>query len=140
MAAITDEEYSREDEFLKGLPRLNVGALFMPAVWGPAHGFWITILYYPAWLLADNLIYGTCLNPTLLGIVLSISVALILAAITVAFAIVSQPLAAHRAEDRGVTRTQYLHREKIWAVVCIVIAIIFIALATVYNLGFRTEV
>lgn len=140
MAAITDEEYSREDEFLKGLPRLNVGALFMPAIWGPAHGFWITILYYPAWLLADNLIYGTYLSPTPLGIILAISVAILLAVLTVVFAIVSQPIAAHRAEDRGVTRSQYLHRQRIWAVVCIIIAIVFIVLATIYNLNFRTEV
>lgn len=138
--SITDEEYSREDEFLKGLPRLNVGALVMPAVWGPVHGFWITILYYPAWLLADNLFYSTFIDPTMLGIVLSISMALILAAVTVAFAIVSQPIAAHRALERGVSREQYLKRQRIWAVVCIVIAIIFITFATIYNLDFRTEV
>ena len=48
MAQLTDEEIAREDEFLKGLPRFNIGAFLLPPIWGAAHGFWVTILFYPA--------------------------------------------------------------------------------------------
>ena len=68
----TNTEVSVEEVFLKGLPPINLGALFMPPIWGPAHGIWITILYYPAWLVLDNLFYGAYENPQPLSIVLSI--------------------------------------------------------------------
>ena len=34
----------------------------MPPVWGAANGIWLAILYYPAWLLADNLFYSVYLD------------------------------------------------------------------------------
>ena len=45
MAELTDEQIAREEEFLSGMPPLNVGALFLPPIWGPAHGMWATILF-----------------------------------------------------------------------------------------------
>lgn len=60
------QETPIEEISLEGLPPLNLGALFMPPIWGPAHGIWITILYYPAWLLIDNLFYGVYEIPSLL--------------------------------------------------------------------------
>lgn len=140
MAELTDEEIAQEEKFMKGLPRLNVGAFFMPPIWGPAHGFWITILYYPAWLVADNLFYATYLDPSVVNVVLSVTVALLLFGVTLAFAIVSQPIAAHRAEDAGVTRAAYLKRQRVWAVASIALAVAAVALATYYNLVIRTEV
>ena len=38
----TNTEVSVEEISLKGLPPINLGALFMPPIWGPAHGIWIT--------------------------------------------------------------------------------------------------
>ena len=125
---------------MQGLPRLNVGAFFMPPIWGPAHGFWITILYYPAWLVADNLFYATYLDPSVVNVAMAVSVALALLGVTVAFAIVSQPIAAHRAEDAGVSRDAYLKRQRNWAVVSIALAVVVVAGSTFYNLNIRTEV
>lgn len=140
MAELTDQQIREEQRFLKGLPRVNWGALFMPGIWGPAHGFWVSLLFYPLWLLADNLTFHAYLNPQPQWIALSIVALIVTIGATIAFALVSQPIAAHRAEDRGITRQQYLKRERIWAVVCFIIAIAALAWATYYNLDIRTEV
>lgn len=125
---------------MKGLPRVNVGALLMPAIWGPAHGFWVTILFYPAWLVADNVFYAAYENPTPLSVIIAALTFVILLGVTVAFAIVAQPLAAHRAEARGVTRAEYLKRQKAWIIVSAIIAVAFLGLATWYNLAWRPYV
>lgn len=140
MNELTDEQIREEEKFLKGLPRFNVGAFFMPPIWGPAHGIWITILYYPAWLLLDNLLFAAYLDPNIVNVVLAVSALVVIAGVTVAFAIVSQPYAAHRAEAHGVSRETYLKRERIWAVVSILIAVVMLVLATIYNLTIRVEV
>ncbi len=140
MAGLTDEQVRREEAFMKGLPRVNVGALLMPAIWGPAHGFWVTILFYPAWLVADNVFYAAYEAPTPLSIIIAALTFVILLGVTVAFAIVAQPLAAHRAEARGVTRAEYLKRQKVWIIVSAIIAVAFLGLATWYNLAWRPYV
>ncbi len=140
MAGLTDEQVRREEAFMKGLPRVNVGALLMPAIWGPAHGFWVTILFYPAWLVADNVFYAAYEDPTPLSIIIAALTFVILLGVTVAFAIVAQPLAAHRAEARGVTRAEYLKRQKVWIIVSAIIAVAFLGVATWYNLAWRPYV
>lgn len=140
MAGLTDEQVKREEAFMKGLPRVNLGALLMPPIWGPAHGFWVTILFYPAWLVADNVFYAAYENPTPLALVIAALTFIILLGVTIAFSIVAQPLAAHRAEARGVTRSKYLRRQRIWTVVSAVIALAFLGLATWYNLAWRPYV
>lgn len=140
MAALTDEQVKCEEAFMKGLPRMNWGAFLMPAVWGPAHGFWVTILYYPAWLVADNVFYAAYQDPSPIAIVLAILTFVILLGITIAFGLVAQPLAAHRAESKGVSRAEYLKREHIWVVVSAIIAVVFLGLATWYNLAWRPYV
>lgn len=137
MAGLTEEQIKEENKFLEGLPRVNLGALLLPPIWGPAHGIWITILYYPAWLIADNLFYATYINPTVLSVILSILVFALLLGITIAFAIVSQPIAAHRAENNGIDRETYLRRQRYWAIGCAIGAVIMLTLATVYNLNVR---
>lgn len=134
---LTDDQIRREKEFMKGLPRVNLGALLMPPVWGPVHGFWATILYYPALLLVDNLIYAAMQDPMPLAVVLAVLVSAAVVAVSVVFAIVSQPIAAHKAEERGVSREQYLRRQRIWAWVSFVILAIMVVLATYYNIAFR---
>lgn len=137
MAQLDDEQIKAEEEFMRGLPRFNVAAFLLPPIWGAAHGFWVTILYYPIWLVVDNLIYASYVDPTPLAIALSATAVVALLAITIAFAIVSQPLAAHRAEARGVSRQEYLRRQRIWTVGCAIGAAAMIALATCYNIGVR---
>lgn len=140
MAALTDEEVKREEAFMKGLPRVNIGALLLPPIWGPAHGFWVTILYYPAWLLADNVFYAAYEAPTTLSIIIAILMFAMLLGITIAFSIVAQPIAAHRADAKGTSRQTYLKHERAWAIGCAIGGAIMIALATWYNLSWRPYV
>ena len=138
MAELTDEQIAQEEKFLEGLQRVNIGALVMPGIWGPAHVFWACILFYPLMIFIDYVVYGAYIKPEAWTIALAvIGVALYIAA-SVVFSIVSQPFAAHRAEAKGVSREQYLKRERIWAVVCVIVLIIALAWATYYNLEIRT--
>lgn len=134
---LTDEQIARENEFLKGIPRINIGALFLPPIWGPAHGIWATILYYPLWLFADNTFYAAYSSPNVLSIIVAALVFVTLAAGTVVFSILSQPFAAHRAASRGADKQTYLRRERIWAIVSIALGCVMIAAATYYNLVVR---
>lgn len=138
MAELTDEQIAEEEKFLEGLPRVNWGAFIMPGVWGPAHGFWVSILFYPLWVFLDYLIFGAYINPEPWTIAFAAVGIVVTLALTIVFAIVSQPFAAHRAENNGLTREEYLKRERIWTVVCIIIAIAALAWATYYNLDVRT--
>ena len=67
----------------------------------------------------------------------AVIVFVLLTAATVAFSIVSQPFAAHRAAERGVSREKYLSRQRIWAVVSVIVGCVMIAAATYYNLVIR---
>ena len=138
MAELTDEQIAEEEKFLKGLPRVNIGALTMPGIWGPFHGFWVCILFYPLMIFVDYVVYGAYINPQPWTIALAVIGVAAYIAISVVFAITSQPFAAHRAEAQGVSREEYLRRERIWAVACVIILIVALAWATYYNLEIRT--
>ncbi len=140
MTELTDEQIAREEEFLKGIPRVNIGALFLPPIWGPAHGLWASILFYPVWLFADNVFYAAYSERTVFSIVVALVVLVTLTAGTVAFAIVGQPLGAHRAAARGVDKAGYLKAERRWAVISVAVGLLMIAAATYYNLVIRPTV
>ena len=131
------KEVPIEEISLEGLPSVNLGAMLMPPIWGPAHGIWITILYYPAWLLIDNLLYGAYMNPSPLTVILAIIAALILAGVTIIFARASQVYALRRDLSRGKTKEQYKKRQVIWAVTMGVLAAVMLGAATYYNLVIR---
>ena len=133
------QETPIEEISLEGLPPLNLGALFMPPIWGPAHGIWITILYYPAWLLIDNLFYGVYENPQPLTITLAVIAGLILAGVTIVFARASQVYALRRDLSRGKTKEQYRKRQVIWAVTMGILAAVMLG-ATYYNLVIRPTI
>lgn len=134
---LTDEQIAREEEFLEGIPRINLAALLIPPIWGPAHGFWASILFYPVWLFADNIFYSAVMERTPLAITLGIIVLITLTAGTVAFSLIGQPFAAHRSAGFGRDKQEYLRRERIWAVVGVVVGLLAIVLATYYNLVIR---
>ncbi len=134
---LTDKEIAEEEKFLEGLPAINIGALFMPGIWGPTHGFWACILFYPLYLFADNLFYSASVSSETWVVVLAVVAGILLAVLHIVFARISQPMAAHRAENKGISRETYLKRERIWAVVSIVLAIAALAWATYYNLNIR---
>ena len=58
----------------------------------------------------------------------------------VAFAILGQPFAAHRAASLGQDKEAYLKRERIWGIVCVAAGIVMLAAATYYNLVIRPTV
>ena len=138
MAELTDSQIAEEEKWMEGLPRMNWGAFFMPGIWGPAHGFWVSILFYPLWLLVDHLIFSAYATPEPWKVALAVAAIIAITGITVAFAIASQPFAAHRAEAKGVSREKYLKRERIWTVISLVLAIAALAWATYYNINIRT--
>ena len=97
---ITEEQYAAEERLLQGVPRVNIGALFMPPIWGAAHGMWATIIFYPLWIVADTCFVNAIAFHTPVAIALGILVFAMLTAGTVAFSIASQPFALHRALGR----------------------------------------
>lgn len=131
------QEKTYREELMKGLMPINLGALFMPPIWGPANGIWITILYYPLWLFADNLFYEAFTNPTALSVIFSIVVALVLAVVTIVFARVSQGYACERAISLGKTKEWYIKRQRVWAIAMGILAAVMIGAATYYNLVIR---
>lgn len=137
MAELTAEQIRDEKKFMTGIPRINIGALVLAPVWGPGHGIWATILLYPLWLFVDNAIYAAFTEQTVLSIVVGVILAVCMIAGMVAFSIVSQPYAAHKAAEKGLSREEYLKRERVWAVVCIVLGVAAVAWATYYNLQIR---
>ena len=103
-AARADEERERmKRELMDGVPRLNIGALFLPPIWGPAHGLWVAIVFVA------------------------------LTAVTFAFAVATQKYALLRALSMGVSKETYLKRQRIWAVVSVIIGLVMIGAATYYN-------
>ena len=124
-----------QDDDLARLPRVSLGALFMPAVWGPAHGQWVTILFYPLWIFADSCF----VNGVLLGglaAVLAVTVFIGMALITVFYARTAGRRAYLRVAGR-IPLERYLRYERIWAFASLAIALLFFALATWYNLTIR---
>lgn len=140
MTELTTIQIEREEEFLSGIPRINIAALFLPPIWGPANGIWAAILFYPIWLFADNTFYAAITERTPLSIVFALIVLVSLTAITVAFSLIGQPLAAHRAASKDIDKETYLKRQRMWAVACIVVGLVMIAAATYYNLVVRPTV
>lgn len=137
---LSDEEIAAEQRFLEGLPRVNLGALLMPGIWGPAHGLWVCILFYPLWLFADNTFYGAFTQRTTLSVILALVVFVLLVAVQVVLGILSQPYAWHRAYNDGVSKEDYLKREKVWACCMALVCIVFVVIATYYNLAIRPTV
>lgn len=117
---------------LAQLPKLSIGALFMPPIWGPAHGIWATIFFYPLWIFADSC-FMAAYKQGGIAILFAVLVGLGTALVTVWFAVTSQKPAYLRVADR-VSIEVYLRRERIWAIVSIAIALILLFAATYFNL------
>ena len=96
-------------------------------------------MFYPLWLVADNLFYAAYSERTSLAIAFAVIIGVVLVAVTFLFSRLSQPFAAHRAVARGVSKETYVRRERIWAVVCVVIGLAMLGFATWYNLMIRPD-
>lgn len=137
MSELTDAQIAAEKAFMEGVPRFNLAAFLLPPIWGPAHGIWATILFYPAWLLVDNLLYAMYSTPSVMSVAVALSALFLLVLVTVFFALISQPYAWHRAHDRGKTKQQYLSAQRKWAVGCVFGGLVMLILASAYNLLLR---
>lgn len=126
-----------EDEPLPHMPAMNWGALFMPALWGPVHGQWYMILFYPLWLVLDNLIYGALHGSAMWPIALVASLAT--AAFTVYYALHANTWGYVRAGTEH-TLEEYLRRERLWTVVFVILGVAFLAFASWYNIAIRPGV
>lgn len=137
MSELTDAQIAAGKAFMEGVPRFNLAAFLLPPIWGPAHGIWATILFYPAWLLVDNLLYAMYSTPSVMSVAVALSALFLLVLVTVFFALISQPYAWHRAHDRGKTKQQYLSAQRKWAVGCVFGGLVMLILASAYNLLLR---
>jgi hypothetical protein len=117
---------------LDKLPRFNIGAMLLPMVWGPAHGFWVMILLYPVWVFVDSQIRGAVAYGGV-SIVLAALSLVVTIGVSIFFSATSGKHAYLRVAHK-VGIDKYLRREKIWAIASIVAAIAVVALATFYNI------
>ncbi|MDR3137209.1 MAG: hypothetical protein LBU07_07425 [Coriobacteriales bacterium] len=130
-----DARKQRHEQELAQLPRLNLGALLMPAIWGPAHGQWVTVLFYPIWLFADicltNAVFYGGLAALLAATVVGGTIAL-----TLFYALTAGPSAYLRVAGRLPIDT-YLMREKYWTLACAAVALLMLGFASWYNIAVR---
>ena len=125
-----------KDEPLPHMPALNLGALFMPALWGPVHGQWYMILFYPLWLFLDNLIYGSVHGQ---GVPVLTAIACMLAAgFTIYYGLTANSYGYIRAASEK-TPEEYLRVERRWSVAFVLLAVLFLVFATWYNLVVRPQ-
>ena len=130
-------EAAKVEEYLEGMPPINIGALLMPPIWGPAKGLWLTILWYPLWIFADNCLFTWWSQGTPLATIVGILTLVFLIAATVGFARLSAPYAALKAVQKGKTKEEFQRGERMWIVIGAIIAVLFLAVATYYNLCVR---
>lgn len=123
-----------KEEPLPHLPAMNWGALFMPALWGPAHGQWFMLLFYPMWLMMDNLIYGAVhgtFSPTIAVIAIVVA-----AAFTIFYARSANAYGYVRVAGEK-TPEEFMAAERRWAVLFVAIGVAFLVFASWYNLAIR---
>ena len=137
IAPDTDRELETARSYMEGLPPVNIAALFLPPIWGPAKGIWVTILWYPLWLFADNCLFAWYSLQSPLATGFGIGALVLLTVVTFAFAYFSAPYAAILAIRKGKTKKQFQRAEKIWAVCAVIGGLLLLGLATYYNLCVR---
>lgn len=136
MRAAHEAELAEKRAFVlpKEIPPFSWAALFMPPIWGPAHGQWITICFYPLWLFTDSVLRTAYYTPTSFNIGAGILIFTLMAAVTIFYAATAQKPAYYRVKDRY-TPERYAKRERIWTISMVFMGAVFIALATWYNLA-----
>ena len=136
VSEITDEEMKArgyvEIDLKEKLHKISLGGLFMPAIWGPFHGFWVTVLFYPLWIWTDSLIRNAIIRG---GFAIALAVIMVVVTIvfTILFAIKSNEPAYLRVADK-VKLDTYIKRERIWAIAMFIVLVLGLGFATYYNL------
>lgn len=131
------QDAARLEEYLDGMPKLNIGAFFVPPIWGPAKGMWLTILWYPLWVFADNCMYAWWCLGTPLATVIGVLALVLMVVVTVAFAYFGGIYAAARAIQQGKTKEEFQRGEFRWAIAGALMAVVLLGAATYFNLFVR---
>jgi hypothetical protein len=113
--------------------RFSLGAFFMAPIWGPGHGYFITLLFYPLWIFCDSVLRAAVFTPSVFATLMAVVVVGGTAALMVFFAVTATPKAYWRVHDKY-TPEEYARRERFWDVAMIIIALALLAGATYYNL------
>jgi hypothetical protein len=124
------------DEPLPVLPRFNLAAFLIPLFWGPANGQWVGAFFLPIWLFADSAIVSAVQRGGWMYIA-----AVVVACGTLGFQYFFARHANGVAFRRVIGRQsveEYLHRQRIWAVVAIPIAAALLGWAIYFDLVLRT--
>lgn len=115
------------------LPRFGLGAFLLTPIWAPAHGFWIAVLLYPAWVFVDSLFRQAYLQQTAWSWVVAALICLATVGVSAWIAVSGQRNAYLRVAGKVPLKT-YLARERIWNILSVPVAIAVLAFATYYNL------
>ena len=127
-----------KSEPLPHLPKMNWGAFFMPALWGPGHGQWYLILMYPILIFLDNIVY-TAVQAGGLYILLAVACLVCMLAFLIVYARGAN-MAGYLRVSHAKTVDEYLKGEKRWTWAMIAVAVVFIVFATYYNIAVRPGV
>ena len=127
-----------ESEPLPHLPKMNWGAFFMPALWGPGHGQWYLILMYPILIFLDNIVY-TAVQAGGLYILLAVACLVCMLAFLIVY-VRGANMAGYLRVSHAKTVDEYLKGEKRWTWAMIAVAVVFIVFATYYNIAVRPGV
>lgn len=134
------EDMKKAREMLNAVPKFNIGALFMPPIWGPAHGWWIAIIFYPLWLFADNMFFAAYSGASDNAPIFAALTFVLLMLFTFGYSYMGQLHAIDRALKMGQTPDEFAKKQRFWAILSVILGVAAIALATYYNLCIRVEV
>ena len=124
-----------DDEPVPSLPRFNIGAFFMPPIWGPAHGQWVGALFHPIWLFMDSIV-GTVNSGGIPTLVAAPTVIAITLAFQAFFAKRANGVAYRAVCDR-MSVAEFRRRQFWWAVGCVPAAILLVAWALWFDVVVR---
>jgi hypothetical protein len=123
-----------DDEPVPQLPRFNWAAFFLPPVWGPAYGQWVGALFLPIWLFADSAVMTAVRTRAPVAWIGAAVVLLGTIGFEYFFARRANGIAFRQVMDT-MTLTEFVRRQRLWALFCVPIGIGLIALGIYYDVA-----
>ena len=136
-SALEADFNKRVDEYRKQVGGVNIGAVLVPPLWGAFRGYWVTVLFYPLWIFADDAFYDAYSIGSTLSIVIACLILAGLIIATAIFARTAQSAIIGKAIVNGVSVEDFKRKERTMAIVCGIVAVLVIILATYWNLVLR---
>lgn len=113
------------------LPRFNLAAFLLPPIWGPAHGQWAGAIFLPLWMFADSTLRTAGENTATMVAAVVVSVGTLAAMAW--FGKRANGLAWRRRWET-VSVTDYVRRERVWAIAAAPVAAVLVSAAAYYDL------